>query len=111
REPLELLDKLGCEPVLKFLDGVLVDLLQPHAALLVERCGLNLLEQLADHGADPHDLGRLLNHLGDRALSRAVTRLLLAAADGHAVGADDDDLWRPALFLWANLVAHAFHAI
>ena len=65
---LKLLDKLGREPVLKFLDGVLVDLLQPRPALLVKRCGLNLLEQLPDHGADPHDLGRLLDHLGYRTL-------------------------------------------
>src|SRR5271168_3599657 len=101
RQPLKLLDQLRGEAVLKLLDGVLVDLLQPRPALLVERRGLNLLKQLADHRADPHDLGRLLDHLGYGALRRAVPDLVLSAPDGHAVGSDDDDLG-PSLVLWAD---------
>ena len=46
RQPVQLLNQLGCEPFLELLDGVLVDLLEPAAGGLVERCGPNLFEQL-----------------------------------------------------------------
>jgi prephenate dehydratase len=89
RQPLELIDQFGRQPVLEFLDGRLVDLLQPLAALLVERRGADLLEQLPDHAADPHHLGRLLDHLGDRPLPALVP---LAATGGKPVGSDHEDL-------------------
>ena len=37
RQPVELLDQLGREAVLKLFDGVLVNLFQPRPALLVQR--------------------------------------------------------------------------
>jgi hypothetical protein len=39
---------------------------QPLAAGVVQRRRLHLVEQLADHVADPHHLGRLLDHVGHR---------------------------------------------
>ena len=57
------LDELGRQAVLEFLDRALVDLLQPGPALLVQRRRPDLFQELPDHAADPHDLGRLLNHL------------------------------------------------
>jgi hypothetical protein len=64
--------------------------LQAHAALLVERRGPHLLEQLPDHAADPHHLGRLLDHLGDRPFPDPV--LFVAATHGKPVGSDHEDL-------------------
>ena len=58
----------GARPVLELLDRRLVDLGEPGAAGLVERRRLHLLEQLADHAADAHDLGGLLDEVGDVAL-------------------------------------------
>ena len=51
RQPLQFLDELGREAVLQLLDRALVDLLQPGAALLVQRRGPDLLQELADHVA------------------------------------------------------------
>jgi hypothetical protein len=109
-EALELCHQFGREPVLELLDGVLVDLLQPRPALLVERRRLDLLKELPDHRADPHHLGRLLHHLGNRPLARAAIGFISAAADGHPVRPDDDDL-RPARLLRADFLAHTSHAI
>ena len=78
RQPLELVDELGREAVLEFLDRALVDLLQPGPALLVQWRRPDLLEQLPDHVADPHDLGRLLDHLGDRALAAGAGNQIAA---------------------------------
>src|SRR5438046_185476 len=86
RQPLELVDELGREAVLELLDGALVDLFQPGPALLVQRSRPDLLEQLPDHVADPHDLGRLLDHLGDRALASGIL-VLLAGRCRYAVRA------------------------
>ncbi len=91
RQPLELIDKLGREAVLQLLDGALVDLFQPDPALLVKRRRPDLLEQLPDHVADPHDLGRLLDHLGDRALAAGVL-VLLAGRRRYAARAHHEDL-------------------
>ena len=73
-----------------------VDVAQPVAARLVEGRRPDLLEQLLDHRADPHDLGRLLDHLAD--VERAVVAVVVL---GHRHGADrlpvrphDDDLLR-----------------
>src|SRR5690606_16838891 len=56
-----------------------VDLLEPGAAGVVERSGPHLLEQLLDHGADAHDLCRLLDHVGQRlALLGALVGALAA---------------------------------
>src|SRR5207237_4926875 len=90
-EPVELGDKLRREAVLEFLDGARVDLLEARPALLVEWSGPDLLEQLADHASDPHDLGRLLHHLGDRALTLSRTFCLIAAI-GRQARADHDNL-------------------
>ena len=65
RDPLELLDELGCEALLELLDRAGVDLLQARPARLVQLGRANLLEQLLDHAADPHHLGRLVDHCGD----------------------------------------------
>ena len=95
RQPLKLLDELGSETVFQFLYGTGVDLLETGAALLVQRCGTHLLEQLPDHAADAHDLGGLLDHFYDRALAVAfgLVRSLgtVGAGDrseGHATRAD-----------------------
>ena len=68
RQPLELLAQFRRQAVLELADAGGVDLAQPGAAGVVQRCGPHLLEQLLDHGADPHHLGRLLDQVGDRAL-------------------------------------------
>src|SRR5262249_28907998 len=75
---------------LQLLHRPLMDLAQPRPALFVERSGADLLEQLADHAADPHDLGGLFHHLDKRALALLIT----AFADRHAIGPDHD---HPAL--------------
>jgi len=67
-----------------------VDLLEPSAAGLVQRSGLDLLQQLPDHPADPHDLGGLLHHLGDRPVL-ALTGFV-PGSDRNTVGADHHDL-------------------
>src|SRR6478609_1490485 len=105
RQPLELLDQLGGETGLELLDRGGMDVLEAVAAGLVEGRGLHLLEELADHAADPHDLRRLLDQLGDVALALAVLVVTVArglrhrrqrarrdGADGLAVGTDDHDL-------------------
>jgi hypothetical protein len=70
-----------------------VDVAQPVAAGVVQRRRPDLLEQLLDHRADPHDLGRLLDHLADG--GRPVSVLALGhreGADRLPVGTHDDDL-------------------
>ena len=69
----QLVAQLGCQAVLEFADRGLVDLLEPGAAGVVERSRAHLFEQLLDHGADAHDLRRLLDHprqLGMRIVAR-----------------------------------------
>ncbi len=64
REPLEFLPQLRREAVLELVDRPAVDLPEPHPAGLVQRRGPHLLEQLLDHRADPHDLGRFADRVG-----------------------------------------------
>ena len=64
----------GRETVLQLLHRAGVDLLEPHPARLVQRGRPHLLQQLLDHAADAHDLGRLLDHLRHRDLA-GVRRL------------------------------------
>ena len=63
RETFEFLLQFGGEAVLEFPDRRPVDVAQAVSRRLVERCGLHLLEQLLDHRADAHHLGRLLHEL------------------------------------------------
>ena len=51
-----------------------MDLAEPGPGRLVERGLAHLLEQLLDHRADAHDLGRLLDHVRQR-----VARVVLVA--------------------------------
>src|SRR5258708_3672146 len=76
-EPLKLRHELWRQPILQLLDGAGVDRAQPGPALLVQRSGPDFLEQLADHAAYPHDLGWLLDHLGDRALAASLGAVAL----------------------------------
>ena len=110
----------GASPASSSLIEALVDLLEPVAAGLVERGGLHLLEQLADHAADPHHLGRLLDEVGEARSSSLLLRRAGRPGVGDAawsiadagtepmrlaVGAEDDDLLllaRPAARSWAN---------
>ena len=62
-QPAQLLLQVGRERLGQLLDRGLVDLPQPLAAGVVERCGPHLVEQLLHHRADPHDLGRLVDRL------------------------------------------------
>ena len=69
----QLLDQLRREPLLELADrragGCRRD---AHAARLVQRRRPHLLEQLADHAADPHHLGRLFDQVGEGPLSVVV---------------------------------------
>ena len=69
-----------------------MDLFQPRPALLVERGYTHLLEQLLDHAADPHDLGRLFDHVGDGWLGLVVVRPTGRTGHGDPVRAHDDNL-------------------
>ena len=64
-DPLQLLAQLGGQALLELADRRRVDVAQPVAAGVVQGRGADLLEQLLDHRADPHDLGRLLDHVAD----------------------------------------------
>ena len=74
-----------------------MDLGEPGPARLVERGVAHLLEQLLDHRADPHDLGRLLDEV--RRVGGAVA-VLGVGRDAHAVLRHDDD----ALLVGVSLV-------
>ena len=66
--------QLGCQPVLEFADAGRVDFAQPASTGVVQRCSPDFLEQLFDHGADAHHLGRLLHKVGYRTLFVPVHR-------------------------------------
>ncbi len=63
-DPVELGHQVGREAVGQLADRLLVDLPEPAPAGLVEGRLADLLEQLLDHRADAHHLGRLLDRLG-----------------------------------------------
>src|SRR5215217_2824673 len=86
RQPLEFVTQFGCEAVLQLADAGLVDLPQPVAAGVVERCGPNFLQQLLDHRADPHHLGGLLDEVGQRLAAAVLLGLY------RPVAADDLDV-------------------
>src|SRR5690606_18222446 len=93
-QPLELLDQLGSQTVLQLLDGAPVDLLEALAAGLVQGGGPHLLEKLADHAADAHDLRRLLDELRHRPVL-VLTVLAVATVlpfDGDTLGSDNHAL-------------------
>ena len=91
RHPVELLAEVGRQGAAELAHGRLVDLPQAGPGRLVERRAAHLLEELLDHGADPHDLGRLLDGLppllAPRAWSGIVTSSPWATSCGSgAVG-------------------------
>jgi hypothetical protein len=63
-ETVEFVTQLGRQALFEFPDTGRVDFAQPVAAGVVERGRAHFLEQLFDHGADPHHLGRLLDKVG-----------------------------------------------
>ncbi len=73
-EAIEFLAQFRCQTLFELPDAGGVDLAQPVAAGVVERCGAHFLEQLFDHGADPHHLGGLLDQVGQGALVGVVAR-------------------------------------
>ena len=60
-EALEFIHELWSETVLELTEGARMDVAQAGPCRLVERCVAHLLEELADHRADAHDLGGLLH--------------------------------------------------
>jgi hypothetical protein len=96
-DPLQLLPELRRQPLLQLTDRRGMDVAQPVAARVVQRRRADLLEQLLDHGADPHDLRRLLHHLADGQLPVPVAVAVAPhrhRADRSSVGTHDDDLLR-----------------
>ena len=85
RQPFQLVDQLGRQTVLKLLDGALVDLLEALAAGLVQRSRADLLEQLANHAADAHHLGRLFDQVGDGPLPALLLTLDFLGTHDHDV--------------------------
>jgi len=55
-DSLKLFDQLRSQTRLQLADRAPVDLGEASASGLVQRCCAHLLEQLLDHGFDPHDL-------------------------------------------------------
>jgi mycothiol synthase len=80
-----------------------MDFAEPSAAGIVERRGANLFEQLLDHRADPHDLGRLFDHVGERGRGVHLAHGLL---DRRPVGTDGHDAQtlRPVRLLSHNSI-------
>ena len=117
-QTLEFVAQFGRESLFQFVDGRLVDLLEPRPAGVVERCGAHFLEELLDHRADAHHLRGLLDHLGDATRRRILVRGDSAAPErggclprppareGSTVGADHND--GPVLF---RRIASCFHLV
>ncbi|MDQ0942079.1 hypothetical protein QFZ67_003784 [Streptomyces sp. V1I1] len=109
RETFEFLDQFGGEAVLQLLDRAGVDLLEADPARLVQRCCSDFLQQLLDHAADAHDLGRLFHHFRHRDLARLV--VTVTAAECHPVLSHDKNvgaLLRPFIprHLHAAILSH-----
>src|SRR5450631_537834 len=85
-DSLELVDQLGSQALLQLADRAAVDLGKAGATGMVQRRAAHLLEQLFDHGGDPHDLARMLDQVG------GVAALLAAGPLGypHPVLGDHD---------------------
>src|SRR5699024_6257674 len=84
----------------QFVERLLVDLAEPVAAGLVERCGTHLVEQLFDHGPDAHDLRGFLDIVrhGILLLRRLVLSGVGRGATWGTVRTDDRDTLRLAAF-------------
>src|SRR5580658_7834148 len=78
---VELGHQVGGEPARELAQRLLVDLAEADPACLVQRGLTDLVEQLLDHRADPHDLGRLPDRL-------AGELVLEPAGRDHLVGRD-----------------------
>jgi hypothetical protein len=121
RDPVELLDELGRQTVLEFVDRAAVDLGQPKPPRLVQRRVTDLVEEVLDHRTDPHDLRGLLDKVGRVALLAALARVPFRPAaptavsrhrrgHAHPIGRDDDDSALLGLgSRVAGLVAHGLH--
>ena len=94
RQPFELVEQLRRQALLELLDRAPVDLLEPRPAGLVQRRRPHLVEQLLDHAADPHDLGRPRHQVRDRGAFVSARRWLACWGCGLAVRADDHDARR-----------------
>src|SRR5580693_5810182 len=86
-ETVEFVTQFRRQPFFEFADAGGVDLAQPVAGGVVERGRPYLLEQLFDHGADPHHLGRLLDEVGQRPVIGVV---ILRGRHQPRVKATDD---------------------
>ena len=125
-DAVELVHQLGGEPVLELLDRTMVNVGQASSPGLVEWGVAHLLEQLLDHRADAHDLGRLLDQVGRVGLlatsARAPCVSVAVAVVGvtigvvlavgsvrhpHAVLGDDDDA--PLIGLLVRVRGHVVH--
>jgi hypothetical protein len=92
-QPIEFVDEFRGETGLQLDDRTPVDLGQALPGLLVQGRGLHLVQQLLDHAADAHDLGRLLDQAGRVVLAAALGFGLvdLDRAQGAAVRPDHHD--------------------
>ena len=116
-DPLQLGDQLGGQALLELGDRAAVDLRQPGPAGLVQRRAPDLLEQLLDHAADPHHLGRLLDQLDRVLASRGsplagrtpLSGLTLGRRRADAVRGHDDDPLAAGLVRLAGLVVLLAH--
>src|SRR5580765_1721040 len=93
-EPVELLVQLRGQTVLQLGDRRVVDLGEPGATLVVEWRAADLFEELLDHRADPHHLGRLLDEVGG--VVRAPGPVVVVSGvrvlrDAHPVRRDHGD--------------------
>ena len=81
-EVAQLVLQIGRQRLGQLHDGALVDLGQALAAGLVEGAGAHLLEQLLDHRADAHHLGRRGHglHLGSSASATGSTTTLASVS-------------------------------
>lgn len=91
-QPLEFLAQLGRQAVLQLADRGAVDVAEAVAAGVVQRRGLDLLQQLFDHGADPHHLRGLFDQVGDGFV-------VVVRAAGHQLGS-----WAPMISMLSSSV-------
>ena len=95
---MQFLDQLRRQSVLELLDGPLVDFGQSGPGRVIQWGAAHLFQQLANHGSDPHHLGRFVNQIGKfgaaagpRSVGAAVLGLRLAAFLALAGQCADDD--------------------